>query len=595
MLSEEFTAPEFWTWAPTRYGNMLNINYALDSAVLSKENDHIRDTFDSFSAWLKENNLKAIGYDRTSFHLAIEGAPANLRYRPNIYYNFEVYKDDSTWPYGPDEHWQDKPFNCGTCGSEEHSYSLFCHNCEDLTLFWCSNCGRNREAAHFDPTSDLTLCANCGVQCACGRYHGGYLNSCVACVEAFRCGNCGGWTNDALQPVTDEPHALECCETCHNCFCIGCRHFSGPVNEDKLCNRCVLLGEDGDKEIFDDADMAGTKLMLPTIPGREMIRLTGVEIEGGLGLARRNPVTGFSGPNSLARALYDQGLSQTREQMGYHHGRGFARIETDSSCDWECVIGPIDMANLENVRQLNNVVKTIKGHIKSDLLKLDLRCGTHVHVGAERVSLGQAFNLHLLYTYLEDPLYRLGAAHWPIHRTLINDESHSAARSPKETTKTKFARRFAENRYYGLSFSNYFEKMLDECHCGAARYGAFEECSCDLHKCTFEFRLFNATANTVKLHAYIALCQALVAKAISMPEVKDATAYEEMPFVTSRLRDMDGNKQAEMFDKWDDRLRFIATELPLTQDEKKSIFYCIKNSELVKVDSAKELFTGTER
>jgi hypothetical protein len=50
-----------------------------------------------------------------------------------------------------------------------------------------------------------------------------------------------------------------------------------------------------------------------------------------------------------------------------------------------------------------------------------------------------------------------------------------------------------------------------------------------------------------------------------------------------------------MFDKWDDRLRFIATELPLTQDEKKSIFYCIKNSELVKVNSAKELFTGTER
>jgi hypothetical protein len=339
--------------------------------------------------------------------------------------------------------------------------------------------------------------------------------------------------------------------------------------------------------------MAGTKLMLPVIPGREMIRLTGVEIEGGLGKSN-NPFS-MSGPNTLARALYDAGLSTTFEQVGYHHGSGFARIETDSSCDWECVIGPIDMADLESVRKLNNVVKLIKTHIKSDLLKLDLRCGTHVHVGAERVSLGQAFNLHLLYTYLEDPLYRLGAAHWPIHRTLINDESHSARRSPKETSKTKFARTFAENRYYGLSFSNYFERVLEECHCGASRYGAFEECTCDLQKCTFEFRLFNATANTVKLHAYIALCQALVAKAIEMPEMKDGSMYEEMPFVTSRLRDMEGDKQGEMIDKWEDRLRFIANDLPLTRDEKKSIFYCIKNSELVKVNSAKELFTGTER
>jgi hypothetical protein len=593
MLSEEFTAPENWQWSG-HYGNILSINYGLDGrGPLTKENDHIRDTFNSLSSWLEENNLKAIGYERSSFYLNVEGAPDTFNFRPALWYQYEIWKDDSSWPYGPNEHWQDKPFNCGVCGNEEKTTSsLFCHNCEDLTLFWCSNCGNHREAAHFDPVSNLTFCAACGMQCECGRFHGGNLNTCTSCNEAFRCEHCAGWTNDILQPITDEPMALKCCENCHNRFCIACRKFSDVLNDERICKRCELLGIDGDKEIFDDADMAGTKLMLPTIPGREMIRLTGVEIEGGLGKANA-PYT--SGPNALARALYDQGLSTTHEQVGYHHGSGFARIETDSSCDWECVIGPIDMANLENVRQLNNVVKLIKGHIKSDLLKLDLRCGTHVHVGAERVSLGQAYNLHLLYTYLEDPLYRLGAAHWPIHRTLINDESHSAARSPKETTKTKFARRFAENRYYGLSFSNYFERMLDECMCDAARYGAFEECTCNLKKCTFEFRLFNATANTIKLHAYIALCQALVAKAISMPEVKDSTTYEEMPFVASRLRDMDTDKQSEMFDKWDDRLRFIATELPLTQDEKKSIFYCIKNSELVKVNSAKELFTGTER
>jgi len=596
MLSQEIQAPNNWSWSR---GNILTLAILIDPAdTYTNEHDPWRDTFLSFFSWLEENDLKAIGYDRNTFQITVEGQSELLRYQFPAYYSFEIYRPGD-WPYGSDEHIVNTEFFCGNCGNSEHKYSsLFCHNPECDSLFYCMNCRRFRDSANFDITSAMTHCVRCGSECSCGRYHSGYLAQCATCEPVFQCGNCGGHSTGDPHIVMFSNTEIKCCSYCHSTFCVSCEQFTpDALDDDRVCERCNFLGKDGDKEVFDDKDtMASTKLTLPTIPGREMIRLSGVEIEGGLGKTRISPSSGLTGPNALARALYDNGLSGNYQQVGYHHGEGFARVETDASCDWECVIGPINMANYEDVKRLNKVVKIIKQHIKDDLLKLDLRCGTHIHIGADKVSLGQAYNLHLIYTFMEDVLYRLGAANWPVHRILINDESHSAKRSPKQSGKTRFARTFhaGEARYYGLSFSNYFERMLSECNCGAARYGAYEECTCDLHKCTFEFRLFNSTANTIKLHAYLALSQALVSKAISMPEIKDPNVFEEFPFVTQRFRDMSPNLQSEMIHKWDSRLRYIATELPLTDDEKKSIYYCIKNSELVKVDGMKELFTESE-
>lgn len=592
MLREEIQAPEGWAW---QSNNVLMLSIPI--LELSKENDIWQKTYQTFFSWMEENDLKAIGYDRQTFSLLIEGQDEKLSYIVPAHYSFEIYRSEE-WPYGDDEYIKDSEFNCATCGHEERRISsLFCHNEDCDALFYCITCRRFRDGAHFDITGGMTNCKYCGVACSCERYHSGYMAQCSKCEPVYSCSNCGGYTTSEPIPVVEGSEIL-CCVYCYSTYCVDCEMFTAEVMIDhnsRTCDRCRLIGKDGDKEIFDERDnMAATKLTLPTIPGREMIRLSGVEIEGGVGKTRRHPSNDLYGPDSLAKTLYDAQLSKSCQQEGYHHGKGFARIETDASCDWECVIGPINMANYEDVKKLNNVVKLIKEHIKLDLLKLDLRCGTHIHIGADKVSLAQAYNLHLLYTYMEDPLYRLGAANWPIHRIMINDESHSAQRSPKQITKTRFARTFHNNRYYGLSFSNYFERMLDECHCGAAKYGAFEECTCDLSKCTFEFRLFNSTANAIKLHAYLSLCQALVAKAISMPDIKDPTMFEEFPFETSRYRDWPAEKQRNMIAHWDERLRYIANDLPLTRDEKKSIYYCIKNSELAKVDGMKELFTGKE-
>lgn len=592
MIREEFAAPDGWKWNELSQ-NVIVLDMTSNPNTIfniSKEDNVYKDSFEIFINWLEENDLKAVPYQRHIIHIVVEGFDFS-HIQKYITGTFQIFKADDCI-YSDSECYTPKVINCAFCNAEGKYADVFCQECG--TLFYCLSCARNRPGAFPDRINGLTSCEYCGVRCECSRFHSGYLDQCEVCAPIYQCSNCMGWNNDEPSLIPGFEDRGEICLWCRNTFCQCCESFSGEeltLNSDgeRFCHRCTILGKDGDKEIFDEnSHMAATKVLLPTIEGREMIRLSGVEIEGGLGKTRTPG--GITAPNYLAKTLYNNGLSGSYQQEGYHHGQGFARVETDASCDWECVIGPINMADITNVRNLNNVVKIIKDHIKNDYLKLDLRCGTHIHVGAERVSLGQAYNLHLLYTFMEDTLYRLGAAHWPIHRILIHDESHSAKRSPKETGKTKFARRFHSDRYYGLSFNNYFERMLEECRCGASRYGAFEECTCNLHKCTFEFRLFNSTANTIKLHAYLALCQALVAKAISMPEIKDSSVFEAQPFVMQRFRDMGANKQKEMIEQWDARLRYIATDLPLTDDEKKSIYYCIKNSELAKVDSAKSLF-----
>jgi hypothetical protein len=182
---------------------------------------------------------------------------------------------------------------------------------------------------------------------------------------------------------------------------------------------------------------------------------------------------------ALAERFYSQGISSTDSVAGYHHGRGlgFAHVENDSSVDWEAVIGPVNMADRDHVRQLNLAVRTIRSMVHADELRLDMRCGLHIHIGAERVSLEGAFNLNTLFAYIEDPLYRLAAARWPMHRAMVN--SHYTQPVMKDAkTKVEFGNLIARaERYHALSFTNYINTMLNNCQCGAVRYDSWDQCT----------------------------------------------------------------------------------------------------------------------
>lgn len=477
-----------------------------------------------------------------------------------------------------------KTTECPSCGYENTIFtaicidcgcSISCDTCESNTMNYLFQQSQNRNVdfPEFQLYDGGEYCSACSQLCEeCNTvFHNDESNSlCRDCDPRFCCHECGHM-EQGERP--DNGYCNGCnaniCEDCDNFF----EEF-GFFEEDgrKICKRC-FNGLERNIEVFDhDSEMPATQLALPTIEGRERIRFCGIEIEG----VNVNP----EGHNVLAQDLYELGVSGFNTRRGYHeqYNGGFAHVERDSTCDWEAVIGPVNMAGNNDVRNLNRVIKAIRERIKDNTVKLSLNCGLHIHVSAEKVGTKQAHNLHLLYTYMEDVMYRIGAAKWPMHRAVVNGD-HSYQLSPRSVRTIDFVNAYMDNRYRGLSFSNYFQKMLNNCQCGAGRFGLFEECSCSLQKCTFEFRIFNTTANTRKIHAYSALTQAIVAKALAMTEFN----VEEMPalgFRMQNVKDMNVTEQENLFDAWIPRIKFILEELPLTNDEKLSILYCIENSEL---------------
>lgn len=585
-------------WSFTEYDpDMAVLGIDRLSFNATSETDEYLIFIQNLQKWLEDNDL--LGY-RTRFHssefniMAANGR--NHSVIKSVAKNVTVVTREKNDELGGERFFSRPPmtfetFTCN-CGTINGKRATVCSNIECDAEFLCSNCGMTCVSAYYNELDNLAFCSNCGTDCPdCGRFYNQYSEQCSFCNPRFECYHCGSWGYG-------EPHirqGLNTCEDCTTWFCDECETYCRGnqriiliTNDDgnRICNNCNMVNGENSEEFDDEAEMNATNLALPTIPGRESIRLCGVEIEGG-----HVKTAATRAGDYLARQLYDAGLSGLHTMSPYHHGAGFARVETDASVDWEMVIGPINMARTEDVRKLNKAVKIVRAAIKENKASLDLRAGTHIHVSAERVALQNAYNLHTIYLYLEDLLYRIGAAKWPIHRSLLRIGDDHYKTNPKVDTVTQFARTFHEDRYYGLSFNNYFERMYGNCRCGAARYGVFEECTCSLNKCTFEFRLFNSTANTVKLHAYLALCQSLVAKAISMEREKDRDAFPELPFVQKKFTEMDDTARENLIKAWEPRLEYMATQLPLTKQEKESIHYCIINSDMkVLEDKSKELF-----
>jgi hypothetical protein len=475
---------------------------------------------------------------------------------------------------------------CPRCGETHPAYTT---HCEGVGIY-CRDCGaQTNDLAQRGDTlayvGEEFLCSRCGTSCdydGCENYARSHNRWCVEHGQSASCSVCSTLMEVAAGedvPWRSTPEFNAICEGCMDHFCARCNRYS-PYNLThvaeigNLCRRCwivELTGGNEDEE-FDPENTAVAEL--PTIEGREAIRLCGIEIEG---------ANGTGNGNDLALALYQQELSYSDSMTGYHGGRdsGFAHVERDSTVDWEVVMGPLNAADPDDVLMVNQTVRTIRTMVKDGVLGLDLRAGCHIHVEAARVSLDGAFNLNTLFGYLEDVMFRLGAARWPVHRAIANDEYTLPVL--KEERRVAFAR-FHENEdthHYALSFSNYFSRMLNNCSCGAVRYDSWEDCTCSLGKCTFEFRVFNTTANPRKLHAYLALCQAMVAKAIGLGRLSDPLGeFPTQGFYCGRFKDMAPDVQESTVSEWQTRLQWMFRELPLTDEEKLSLAYCVRHSEL---------------
>jgi len=568
----------------------VNSGNIFQVSVWEMRPDQVKNAFTKMKEWLLENGF---GFSNITTEYYQEDAV-----NANIGYYFVLCDINTSGAIDPFELLSQPDCSCG----EELTYpTLKCPACE--SYLYCGSCRSFSEEVQYDETNG-TYCTNCSVRCEnedCEiQYFHANNQRCPSCNPSVRCRSCPRLIylneDDGHGSIDNEDtgevymfcsHCLP--GVCHSCFCV-----ESPENiledEGHQCVSCV--SRNSDEEWDGNSELENSELAIPTIPGREVIRLVGVEIEGANGEITR----GRDGGNVLARSLYEAGLSRMYEMSGYHSGssRNLVHVERDSSVDWEMVIGPINVAESQHVDVLNRSVKVVRSLINDKTLKLDMRAGLHIHVGADRVPFHNAYNLHKLYMYMEDFLYRFGAAKWPYHRSINRRGRDQAGKSPIVEGKLNFARTFSGQRYYGLSFDNYFARYFEQCGCGARTYGLFDECTCDLGKCTFEFRLFNTTANTVKLHAYLAMCQALVAKAIDMEEIKNTLEYPTLDFVKSRVSDMNASTRRKMNREWEKRIVFVNEQLPLTPEEKKSIHYCIMNSEMGKLVTNADILLETE-
>jgi hypothetical protein len=254
--------------------------------------------------------------------------------------------------------------------------------------------------------------------------------------------------------------------------------------------------------------------------------------------------------------------------------------------DWEMVIAKFNPANLAAMQKVKKILKIAREQVADGNCFLDLRCGCHIHVDAHKIGMKDAFNLWATFAYLEDPLFRIGSAKWQVHRSVRHGRENGAAVPvPKGPFRNKVEfgnalRNGVADRYYALSFSNFWNKVTRGCNCGAVIYEAWDQCTCDLGKCTFEFRVFNSTLNPRKLHAYIALSQALVAYGVSVPVEIDINTHPPLTWDATSVDKWDAAKKRQMTREWQERLDFMFTKLPLTADEKESLVYCVEHSSM---------------
>jgi len=298
-------------------------------------------------------------------------------------------------------------------------------------------------------------------------------------------------------------------------------------------------------------------LLLPEIEGRKS-RLISWEQEVG------------AGRNDIAAAMYEAGFSSHSAPVEYHYSSdSFVSVERDSTVNGEVIYSKLALADPAMALKAEEALGIVRDAIKSGVSKLDMRCGFHIHVDAKGYGMNQVENLYHLWNYLEDTIYRLAAANWSTHRTLVAYDDYAPAVRKGLQGKAQIGSGLSSGRN-GLNFSN-FLNARSYCRCGAFEFAAWEDCRCNLPKCTIEFRVFNATANLRKIHAYSALSLAMV----EFANKRLARSFDR-PFSWTRMAELP--KQHKERSKRN--LDVIFNRLPLTDKERENILYCVENSSL---------------
>lgn len=364
------------------------------------------------------------------------------------------------------------------------------------------------------------------------------------------------------------------CRSCSPYTCRECERYNanGRLNETNdgqlLCSACYRGWQDGRNEEYDESvdELAPASLKVESTPDRPA-RVISIEMECTLGGDR------------LAKELYRAGLTPHDMKMGYHARvlpNTFCHVEHDSSLGrdgGELIFHRMRLDDDEEVEKLHKAVKIVRQMLKEGTLGMDTRCGLHMHIDAHKFGVGHVRNLVLLFNYMEDVIYRMGGAKYGV--------GHRGERYSRKLEKGDYKDKDAFGAYFfnrnghthALNTGNYWNANNNACGCNARQTREYEKCTCNLGKNTFEFRVWNGSANFRKIRAYAAITQSMVAFARNAGDLDDK-AYPVFDYVNNNaITPTDKPLVIE-------RLTWMFKNLYFTAAEREDVMYVIRNSSL---------------
>ena len=500
-------------------------------------------------------------------------------------------------PPGYTQHFFDHPCPYPEC---DGSYSISQHRCDaDAHEMMCSKChkmiGATQGGLMYGQEDEKLYCQSCARVCAnvgCDTIIPMAHRHCREHGMFYTCPDC----DTEFDTYVRAPLTIRDVHYCPSCAASRC-DLCGEHQEDMLVSGiCDACYEEKQKDKREDANvptMTADQWLMEAMPDRP-IRLVSIEQE----FEARSPAEhdpyylsrrrDSLCANRLAKALFDRGLSPYGELAGYHSS-GHAlpsHVETDSSVTsgGELIINRLRLDEYEDAEHMAAIQGIVKERLDMDEIRFTVKCGTHVHIDLHGYTIPDTRNLVTIYSYLEDVIYRLGSAGYRDHREILHGGEYSLPiRKDKWGDIKKFGVEFLRNADHTDSLNlQHFYNSLKTCKCGAIEFGSMADCSCIRKKCTAEWRVFNGTGDPRKLHAYIAVVQAVTAWC--QDRQLNVDEYEPMEFqIGLSFAGQATMKHAKMADMWKERLTWMFANLPLTESERESIIYCIETGPLAYV------------
>jgi hypothetical protein len=498
---------------------------------------------------------------------------------------------------------------CGECSyrlvdSNTPPASLTCRRC-GMALF-CYNC----RVYGFSPITVKTPtgriirygCASCADVCdtpKCTNITVDGAKKCPTCEPVEMCSSCKNYfpqrdmeevaaarRDEARRRELPAKYACKPCKTKHSCQECGAYSPRGlaldATKTKRLCALCLDKADDRERERLerwnDDELPIHGSLKITSLPERPT-RLVSIETE-------------LDGDGRyLARTLYRCGLVEYPKVLGY---REYADRRMSYPCflkyDGSVTAGELitfllDLDDPVHAKAFLEVLTKVRSLREMGRVSHGITAGGHIHIDAHNFTYSDAWRLVTIWNYLEDPIFRLAGAGAGKHRSL---DPRSEAPRPggysKSVVKGPWGTRSAfglsleqQDRHCGLNFRPFLESR-DHCVCGDLRYGDGKNCQCNLPKATIEWRVWNSISNPRILHGWLAFMQAVHAYAQQDKEMRRAEE-DQFPAMPWPKKPFDTLSDAAI-KKWKERIEWAHKHLPLTPEERDSIVYALKHTEV---------------